>query len=142
MCMSPPWVFVTLSTCSLPSKALDHFLVIPALVVSKQEGITVIFETCLLQRVGINGRFDSIPVIQKIIQREIEGQLRHMFKDLPGIVHHLSQQQLKAKVEDPCLSKCAVPHVPPLLSLHEATSSTPFPHCPCIGSHLFHSRSR
>lgn len=142
MCLSPPWVFATPSTCSPPSDVLNHFLVVPALVVSKQEDIAVIFETRPLQRVGINGRFNSIPVVQKITQGETEGQLRQMFEVLPGIVHRLSRQQLKAKVKAPYLSKRADPHVPPLLSLHEATSSTPIPHCPCIGSHLFHSRSR
>ncbi|KAG6850195.1 hypothetical protein H0H93_016624 [Arthromyces matolae] len=76
------------------------------LVVSKQKGITLVFKTDPLQSVDINSTFDSIAVIQKFIQREIEGQLRQMFReDLPGIIHRLSQQWVKAKVEAPYLHK-------------------------------------
>ncbi|KDQ29686.1 hypothetical protein PLEOSDRAFT_1055682 [Pleurotus ostreatus PC15] len=76
------------------------------LVVSKQKGITLVFKTDPLQNVDINSTFDSIAVIQKFIQREIEGQLRQMFReDLPGIIHRLSQQWVKAKVEAPYLLK-------------------------------------
>ena len=76
------------------------------LVVSKQKGITLVFKTDPLQNVDINSTFDSIAVIQKFIQKEIEGQLRQMFReDLPGIIHRLSQQWVKAKVEAPYLDK-------------------------------------
>ena len=56
---------------------LDSYVV---LVVSKQKGITLVFKTDPLQNVDINSTFDSIAVIQKFIQREIEGQLRQMIK--------------------------------------------------------------
>ncbi|KDQ08830.1 hypothetical protein BOTBODRAFT_118025 [Botryobasidium botryosum FD-172 SS1] len=78
------------------------------LVVSKQKGITLVFKTDPLQNVDVNSTFDSIAVIQKYIQREIEGQLREMFReDLPGIIHKLSQRWLAArtKVEAPYLGK-------------------------------------
>ncbi|EIN10855.1 hypothetical protein PUNSTDRAFT_38104, partial [Punctularia strigosozonata HHB-11173 SS5] len=76
------------------------------LVVSKQKGITIVFKTDPLQNVDINSTFDSIAVIQNFIQREIEGQLRQMFReDLPGIIHRLSQQWMKAKVEAPYLHR-------------------------------------
>jgi distribution and morphology protein 34 len=76
------------------------------LVVSKQKGITLVFKTDPLQNVDINSTFDSIAVIQNFIQKEIEGQLRQMFReDLPGIIHRLSQQWVKAKVEAPYLKK-------------------------------------
>ncbi|KAL0950189.1 hypothetical protein HGRIS_010181 [Hohenbuehelia grisea] len=87
---------------------LSHFKLnsYVVLVVSKQKGITLVFKTDPLQNVDINSTFDSISVIQKFIQREIEGQLRQMFReDLPGIIHRLSQQWVKAKVETPYLSK-------------------------------------
>ncbi|KAJ4479145.1 hypothetical protein J3R30DRAFT_2724217 [Lentinula aciculospora] len=87
---------------------LSHFKLrsIVVLVVSKQKGITLVFKTDPLQNVDINSTFDSIAVIQKFIQREIEGQLRQMFReDLPGIIHRLSQQWIKAKVEAPYLAK-------------------------------------
>ncbi|KZT71499.1 hypothetical protein DAEQUDRAFT_724016 [Daedalea quercina L-15889] len=82
------------------------------LVVSRQKGITLVFKTDPLQNVDINSTFDSIAVIQKFIQREIEGQLRQMFReDLPGIIHRLSQQWVKAKVEAPYLAKRSSPGV-------------------------------
>jgi len=83
---------------------LSHFRLSSyvVLVVSKQKGITLVFKTDPLQHVDINSTFDSIAVIQSFIQREIEGQLRQMFReDLPGIIHRLSQQWVKAKVEAP-----------------------------------------
>lgn len=76
------------------------------LVVSKQKGITLVFKTDPLQNVDINSTFDSIAVIQNFIQHEIEGLLRQMFKeDLPSIIHRLSQQWVKAKVEAPYLNR-------------------------------------
>lgn len=104
---------------------LSHFKLnsYVVLVVSKQKGITLVFKTDPLQHVDINSTFDSIAVIQNFIQREIEDQLRQMFReDLPGIIHRLSQQWMKANVEAPYLSKRAVPQVPRPLSLHEPTS--------------------
>ena len=91
---------------------LSHFRLSSyvVLVVSKQKGITLVFKTDPLQNVDISSTFDSIAVIQNFIQREIEGQLRQMFReDLPGIIHRLSQQWVKAKVEAPYLSKPAAP---------------------------------
>lgn len=76
------------------------------LVVSKQKGITLVFKTDPLQNVDIHSTFDSIAVIQDFIQKEIEGQLRQMFReDLPGIIHKLSQQWVKKSttVEAPYL---------------------------------------
>ncbi|KAF8076741.1 hypothetical protein FPV67DRAFT_1472512 [Lyophyllum atratum] len=93
---------------------LSHFKLnsYVVLVVSKQKGITLVFKTDPLQNVDINSTFDSIAVIQKFIQREIEGQLRQMFReDLPGIIHRLSQQWVKAKVEAPYLHKNPPPPV-------------------------------
>ena len=87
---------------------LSHFKLSSyvVLVVSQQKGITLVFKTDPLQNVDINSTFDSIAVIQNFIQREIEGQLRQLFReDLPGIIHRLSQQWVKAKVEAPYLDK-------------------------------------
>lgn len=83
------------------------------LVISKQKGITIVFKTDPLQNVDINSTFDSIAVIQKFIQREIEDQLRQMFReDLPSIIHRLSQQWMKAKVEAPYLHRKSGAHAP------------------------------
>ncbi|KAH9899503.1 hypothetical protein C8Q73DRAFT_324007 [Cubamyces lactineus] len=104
---------------------LSHFKLnsYVVLVVSKQKGITLVFKTDPLQNVDINSTFDSIAVIQKFIQREIEGQLRQMFReDLPGIIHRLSQQWVKAKVEAPYLQKN-----PSAASRTRSIASTPDP---------------
>ncbi|KAF8138865.1 hypothetical protein EV363DRAFT_1394291 [Boletus edulis] len=103
---------------------LSHFKLnsYVVLVVSKQKGITLVFKTDPLQNVDINSTFDSIAVIQNFIQREIEGQLRQMFReDLPGIIHRLSQQWVKAKVEAPYLDK----RPPPVVRRPFDTASAP-----------------
>ncbi|KDQ64456.1 hypothetical protein JAAARDRAFT_118324 [Jaapia argillacea MUCL 33604] len=113
---------------------LSHFKLnsYVVLVVSKQKGITLVFKTDPLQNVDINSTFDSIAVIQKYIQREIEGQLRQMFReDLPGIIHRLSQQWVKAKVEAPYLSKR--PPVPPQRDL-ETMSMPDLPRSPRVSA--------
>ncbi|KAG8966103.1 ERMES complex subunit [Tulasnella sp. 419] len=89
---------------------LSHFRLnaYVVLVVSKQKGITLVFKTDPLQNVDVNSTFDSIAVIQKFIQKEIEGQLREMFReDLPGIIHRLSQRWTagKAEVKAPYLQR-------------------------------------
>ncbi|KII95269.1 hypothetical protein PLICRDRAFT_96523 [Plicaturopsis crispa FD-325 SS-3] len=106
---------------------LSHFKLnsYVVLVVSKQKGITLVFKTDPLQNVDINSTFDSIAVIQKFIQREIEGQLRQMFReDLPGIIHRLSQQWVKAKVEAPYLNH-PPPPPPPVRRKSSGTMSAP-----------------
>ena len=116
---------------------LSHFRLSSyvVLVVSKQKGITLVFKTDPLQNVDINSTFDSIAVIQSFIQREIEGQLRQMFReDLPGIIHRLSQQWVNAKVETPYLAKSAqhppepvamVMSAPDLRTLHGPNAGPP-----------------
>ena len=135
---------------------LSHFKLnsYVVLVVSKQKGITLVFKTDPLQNVDIHSTFDSIAVIQKFIQREIEEQLRQMFReDLPGIIHRLSQQWVKAKVEAPYLEKRPPPVVrrpfdtvsapdlsylsdglfdPGLVGLHP-----PFARAPSLGVHSY-----
>ncbi|PWN36710.1 uncharacterized protein FA14DRAFT_159114 [Meira miltonrushii] len=68
------------------------------LVVSKQKGITLVFKNDPLESVEVSSTFDSVAVIQKYLQQEIEGQLREMFReDLPGIIHRLSQTWLSGR---------------------------------------------
>jgi distribution and morphology protein 34 len=114
---------------------LSHFKLSSyvVLVVSKQKGITLVFKTDPLQAVDINSTFDSIAVIQNFIQREIEGQLRQMFReDLPGIIHRLSQQWVKAKVEAPYLDKrppaTPLPHQKQNLETMSAPDALPSRH--------------
>ncbi|KAG8798100.1 ERMES complex subunit [Serendipita sp. 398] len=82
------------------------------LVLSKQKGCTLVFKTDPLQNVQVSSTFDSIAVIQSFIQREIEEQLREMFReDLPGIIHRLSQRWVagRTRVEAPYLRAPAPP---------------------------------
>jgi mitochondrial distribution and morphology protein 34 len=124
---------------------LSHFKLSSyvVLVVSKQKGITLVFKTDPLQNVDINSTFDSIAVIQKFIQREIEGQLRQMFReDLPGIIHRLSQQWVKAKVEAPYLHQRDTPStIPGHLSSPDLRPHS-FPARTASSSNTHTSRSR
>ncbi|KAJ7693850.1 hypothetical protein B0H17DRAFT_932344 [Mycena rosella] len=106
---------------------LSHFKLSSyvVLVVSKQKGITLVFKTDPLQSVDINSTFDSIAVIQMFIQREIEGQLRQMFReDLPGIIHRLSQQWVKAKSHPQAQNQSTPP--PPLSHPRPELPHNPF----------------
>ena len=120
---------------------LSHFRLSSyvVLVVSKQKGITLVFKTDPLQHVDINSTFDSIAVIQNFIQREIEGQLRQMFReDLPGIIHRLSQQWVKAKVEPPYLNKRPPP---PTTTRHTFDTMPSFVQTPNISDIGLHRSS-
>lgn len=65
------------------------------LVVSKTKGITLVFKNDPLESVQVSSTFDSVAVIAKYLQQEIEGQLKEVFReDLPGIIHRLSQKWL------------------------------------------------
>ncbi|PWN52857.1 hypothetical protein IE53DRAFT_298703, partial [Violaceomyces palustris] len=73
---------------------------IVVLVVSKAKGITLVFKNDPLESVEVSSTFDSVAVIQKYLQQEIEGQLREMFReDLPGIIHRLSQRWLSGEAK-------------------------------------------
>lgn len=65
------------------------------LVISRQKGITLVFKNDPLESVKVSSSFDSVGVIQGYIQRQIESQLREVFRsDLPSIIHRLSQRWL------------------------------------------------
>ncbi|SHO79250.1 Similar to S.cerevisiae protein MDM34 (Mitochondrial component of the ERMES complex) [Malassezia sympodialis ATCC 42132] len=74
---------------------------IVVLVVSRTKGITLVFKNDPLESVRVSSTFDSVGVIQKYLQEEIEGQLREMFReDLPGIIHRLSQDWLRTETAE------------------------------------------
>ncbi|KAN0065074.1 ERMES complex subunit [Thecaphora frezii] len=73
---------------------------IVVLVVSKAKGITLVFKNDPLESVQVSSTFDSVAVLQKYLQQEIETQLREMFReDLPGIIHRLSQRWLSGEAK-------------------------------------------
>lgn len=68
------------------------------LVVSKTKGITLVFKNDPLESVQVSSTFDSVAVLAKYLQQEIEGQLKEVFReDLPGIIHRLSQKWLSSR---------------------------------------------
>ncbi|PWN24997.1 hypothetical protein BDZ90DRAFT_91384 [Jaminaea rosea] len=68
------------------------------LVVSKSKGITLVFKNDPLESVQVSSTFDSVAVVAKYLQQEIEGQLKEVFReDLPGIIHRLSQTWLSGR---------------------------------------------
>ena len=79
---------------------------IVVLVVSRTKGITLVFKNDPLESVRVSSTFDSVGVIQKYLQEEIETQLREMFRsDLPSIIHQLSQRWLHCDADEPRLSR-------------------------------------
>ncbi|KAK9469798.1 hypothetical protein V1512DRAFT_232792 [Lipomyces arxii] len=63
------------------------------LVFSKAKGATLVFRNDPLESIKISSTFDSIPAIARLIQSQIENQLRLVFReDLPAIIHKLSQR--------------------------------------------------
>ena len=82
------------------------------LIVSKAKGITLVFKNDPLESVSVSSTFDSVGVIAKYLQQEIEGQLREMFRDdLPGIIHRLSQKWLTGGMK-PSSNSSAAPTKP------------------------------
>lgn len=74
---------------------------IVVLVVSRMDGITLVFKNDPLESVSVSSTFDSVAAIQAFVQKEIEGQLRELFRsDLPSIVHKLSQEFVKGEVRN------------------------------------------
>lgn len=75
---------------------------IVVLVVSRTKGITLVFKNDPLESVKVSSTFDSVNVIQKYLQEEIEGQMREMFReDLPTIIHKLSQEWIASGHSEP-----------------------------------------
>ncbi|KAK9461667.1 uncharacterized protein V1516DRAFT_672638 [Lipomyces oligophaga] len=63
------------------------------LVFSKAKGATIVFRNDPLESIKISSTFDSVPAIARLIQTQIENQLRHLFReDLPTIIYKLSQR--------------------------------------------------
>ncbi|KAK7205484.1 hypothetical protein BZA70DRAFT_160016 [Myxozyma melibiosi] len=63
------------------------------LVFSKAKGATLVFRNDPLESIKTSSTFDSIPAIARLIQSQIENQLRLLFREeLPAIIHKLSQR--------------------------------------------------
>lgn len=97
---------------------------IVVLIVSKHNGITIVFKNDPLESLDVSSTFDSISVLKGFIQKEIEGQLREMFReDLPGIIHTLSQQWFSSEATSVEVERPAY-HPPPALGSHPSSSSS------------------
>ncbi|EGG11380.1 uncharacterized protein MELLADRAFT_76648 [Melampsora larici-populina 98AG31] len=71
---------------------------IVVLVISRLEGVTLVFKNDPLESVQVSSTFDSVLAIQAFVQSEIERQLRELFRtELPGIIHHLSRRWIKSQ---------------------------------------------
>ncbi|KAK9477293.1 hypothetical protein V1514DRAFT_130921 [Lipomyces japonicus] len=90
------------------------------LVFSKAKGATLVFRNDPLESIKISSTFDSIPAIARLIQSQIENQLRLLFReDLPAIIHKLSQRFTvngvsQEKEASNAMPTCAVPTSPRL----------------------------
>ncbi|KAA1127196.1 ERMES complex subunit [Puccinia graminis f. sp. tritici] len=86
---TPLIVPMTLSLSSLKLRA------IVVLVISRLEGVTLVFKNDPLESVQVSSTFDSLAAIQTFLQSEIERQLRDLFRsELPSIIHQLSRRWL------------------------------------------------
>lgn len=83
------------------------------LAVDKEKGITLVFKSDPLESVLVSSTFDDIPNIKKLLQRQIEAQLRKMFQlELPQMIHNLSLVMLKEQkdAESPRDEPVKTPH--------------------------------
>ncbi|OAV91161.1 hypothetical protein PTTG_04690 [Puccinia triticina 1-1 BBBD Race 1] len=86
---TPLIVPMSLSLSSLKLRA------IVVLVISRLEGVTLVFKNDPLESVQVSSSFDSLAAIQTFLQSEIERQLRDLFRtELPSIIHQLSRRWL------------------------------------------------
>ncbi|KAJ1949039.1 ERMES complex subunit, partial [Dispira parvispora] len=70
------------------------------LVVSKHRGVTLVFKSDPLEHILVSSTFDDVPAVRNMLQREIETQLRTVFRnDLPSIIHQLSIRHIRKQRE-------------------------------------------
>src|SRR5579859_7550841 len=90
---------------------LSDFLLsgIIILVFSKQKGLTLVFRNDPVDSVKVSSTFDSIPPIQRFLQREIECLLRDLMREeVPAIIHKLSLEWAMRNQADECLSPASL----------------------------------
>jgi len=90
---------------------LSDFLLsgIIILVFSKQKGLTLVFRNDPVDSVKVSSTFDSIPPIQRFLQREIERLLRDLMREeVPAIIHKLSLEWAMRNQADECLSPASL----------------------------------
>src|SRR5579859_5955078 len=100
---------------------LSDFLLsgIIILVFSKQKGLTLVFRNDPVDSVKVSSTFDSIPPIQRFLQREIERLLRDLMREeVPAIIHKLSLEWAMRNQADECLSPAS------LTNTHDETISS------------------
>lgn len=94
---------------------------IVVLVISRLEGVTLVFKNDPLEAVQVSSTFDSLSTIQSFLQAEIERQLRELFRtELPGLIHQLSRKYLQStSQQDP------IPTTTPMNNTSPDTTSQP-----------------
>ncbi|KAJ1993736.1 ERMES complex subunit [Dimargaris cristalligena] len=72
------------------------------LSVSQHRGISLVFKNDPLESILVSSTFDDVPQVRLFLQREIENQLKVLFReDLPAIIHQLSLRHIRPKGGDP-----------------------------------------
>ncbi|POW12697.1 hypothetical protein PSHT_08001 [Puccinia striiformis] len=123
---TPLIVPMTLSLSSLKLRA------IVVLVISRLEGVTLVFKNDPLESVQVSSTFNSLAAIQTFLQSEIERQLRDLFRtELPSIIHQLSRRWLgRDNTDGPVQSQVEQPSnlttaTPTLRSSNNSTAAEP-----------------
>ncbi|KAI7946523.1 hypothetical protein MJO29_011050 [Puccinia striiformis f. sp. tritici] len=131
---TPPILFASTAlivpmTLSLSSLKLRAIVV---LVISRLEGVTLVFKNDPLESVQVSSTFDSLAAIQTFLQSEIERQLRDLFRtELPSIIHQLSRRWLgRDNTDGPVQSQVEQPSnlttaTPTLRSSNNSTAAEP-----------------
>lgn len=79
------------------------------LVFSKQKGLTLVFRNDPVDSVKVSSTFDSISVIQRFLQSEIERLLKDLMREeVPAIIHKLSLEWAMRNQADECLSPASL----------------------------------
>lgn len=61
------------------------------IVFSKSKGLTVVFRNDPLDSIKVSSTFDTVQVLAKFLQKQIENQIRDLFREtLPTLLHQLS----------------------------------------------------
>jgi distribution and morphology protein 34 len=65
------------------------------IVFSKSKGLTLVFRNDPLDSITVSSTFDTVQVLAKFLQQQIENQIRDLFREtLPTLIHQLSLKYL------------------------------------------------
>lgn len=71
------------------------------IVFSKTKGLTLVFRNDPLDSIKVSSTFDMVQVLANFLQKQIESQIRELFREtLPTVLHKLSLKYITSNSED------------------------------------------